>query len=126
MKESPKGGEGSTVFAAGSGSMNEYGYLAIEYDCRLPLLKYTNVGWAIERDIYAGELPDRLDREIEHNTDTSDISWLSERNPQVLELVAERITRSGDSRYFPFLMQWNKKASRRKSYNRRQAILSLR
>jgi hypothetical protein len=31
--------------------MIEEGYLAIEYDYRLPLLKYTSMGWAIERDI---------------------------------------------------------------------------
>jgi superfamily II DNA helicase RecQ len=29
----------------------EEGYLAIEYDYRLPLLKYTDAGWAIERDV---------------------------------------------------------------------------
>src|SRR5882672_5950998 len=29
------------------------GYLAIEYDYRLPLLVYTERGWAIERETYA-------------------------------------------------------------------------
>lgn len=105
--------------------MIEEGYLAIEYDYRLPLLKYTDAGWAIERDVYATELLGRLDREIEQGIDASDIAWLSERHPQVLELVIERVARSGDPKYLPFLKRWKNKASRRLSGQIRKASEAL-
>jgi superfamily II DNA helicase RecQ len=105
--------------------MIEERYLAIEYDYRLPLLKYTALGWAIERDIYAAELLGRLDREIEQGVQARDIRWLSERHPQVLELVVERISRSGDRKYLPFLRRWKDKASRRLSRQIKKAIEAL-
>jgi superfamily II DNA helicase RecQ len=105
--------------------MIEERYLAIEYDYRLPLLKYTALGWAIERDIYAAELLGRLDREIEQGVQARDIRWLSERHPQVLELVMERISRSGDRKYLPFLRRWKDKASRRLSRQIKKAIEAL-
>lgn len=105
--------------------MIENGYLAIEYDYRLPLLKYTAIGWAIERDIYATELLDRLDREIKQHFETGDVGWFSEQNPEVLELVAERIAHSGDPKYLPFLKHWKNKASRRMSQHIRKAIRAL-
>jgi superfamily II DNA helicase RecQ len=101
------------------------GYLAIEYDYRLPLLKYTATGWAIEKEIYAAELLERLDGEIEQESETGDIRWLSERHPQVLEFVAERIGRSGDPKYLPFLRRWKNKASRRMSRHISKAIDQL-
>ena len=105
--------------------MIEERYLAVEYDYRLPLLKYTALGWAIERDIYAAELLGRLDREIEQGVQARDIRWLSERHPQVLELVVERISRSGDRKYLPFLRRWKDKASRRLSRQIKKAIEAL-
>jgi superfamily II DNA helicase RecQ len=105
--------------------MIEEGYLAIEYDYRLPLLKYTDLGWAIERDIYAAELLGRLDREIEQGVEAQDIGWLTERHPQVLELVVERISRSGDRKYLPFLRRWKSKASRRLGRQIQKAIEAL-
>lgn len=105
--------------------MIEEGYLAIEYDYRLPLLKYTALGWAIERDIYAAELLGRLDWEIEQGVEAQDIGWLTERHPQVLELVVERISRSGGRKYLPFLKRWKSKASRRLGRQIQKAIEAL-
>jgi hypothetical protein len=101
------------------------GYLAIEYDYRLPLLKYTSIGWAIERDIYAAELLDRMNREIKQNTSSGDIRWLSERHPQVLELVVERIAESRDPTYLPFLQHWKNQATRRQRKDIQNAIRAL-
>lgn len=105
--------------------MIEEGYLDVEYDYRLPLLQYTALGWAIERDIYAAELLGRLNREIEQGIESQDIDWLTERHPQVLELVVERIASSGDPGYLPFLRRWKNKASRRMSRQIRKAIEAL-
>ncbi|MDZ7644051.1 MAG: RQC-minor-1 family DNA-binding protein [Woeseiaceae bacterium] len=105
--------------------MIKAGYLAIEYDYRLPLLVYTARGWAIEKEIYAAELLERLDQAIEQATDTGDVSWLSERHPEVLTLVANRIGQSGDPKYRPFLQRWKNKATRRMSRHIKQVINQL-
>jgi len=104
--------------------MIRQGYLAIAYDYRLPLLRYTDRGWALEREIYADELLERVNREIEREAGFGDIRWFTERNPQVLALVAERIGESGDPRYLPFLKRWKNKASRKIGRHVRRAISS--
>ena len=89
------------------------GYLAIAYDYRLPLLVYTSLGWTIERETYADELLARLDRCMEDDNVDHDLSWLTEKNPGVLELVLERIAESGDRNYLPVLARWRKLSSKR-------------
>lgn len=101
------------------------GYFAIEYDYRLPVLVYTSSGWEIEKDIYADELIEKLGRKIDERTELDDVTWLSERHPQVLELVAERIGRTRDPRYLPFLRRWKDKASRRVSRAIGRAIAAM-
>lgn len=98
------------------------GYLAIAYDYRLPLLRYTDRGWAIERDIYADELLERVNHEIARQGGFGDLRWFTERHPQVLELVAERIGESSDPRYLPFLKHWKNMASRKVGRHVRLAI----
>lgn len=89
------------------------GYLAIAYDYRLPLLVYTSLGWAIERETYADELLARLDRCMEDDNADHDLSWLTEKNPRVLELVLDRIAESGNRNYLPALARWRKLSSKR-------------
>jgi superfamily II DNA helicase RecQ len=89
------------------------GYLRIEYDYRLPLLVYTNRGWEIERETYADELLEGIDRLLAEGDAMQDLSWLTERNPEVLQLVLEKIADTGDPRYLPVLKPWQNKATRR-------------
>jgi len=53
------------------------------------------------------------------------VSRLDDRHPQVLELVVERISGSGDRKYLPFLRRWKDKASRRLSRQIKKAIEAL-
>ncbi|HKK22972.1 MAG TPA: RQC-minor-1 family DNA-binding protein [Pseudohaliea sp.] len=101
------------------------GYLAIEYDYRLPLLRYTRIGWAIEREIYATELLERIDRELEIDPAQPDLEWFGDQHPEVLELVAETIAQSGDAKYEPVLEAWQGRASRRMRRHVRAAIRAL-
>ena len=89
------------------------GYLRIEYDYRLPLLVYTNRGWEIERETYADELLEGIDRLLAEGDALQDLRWLTERNPEVLQLVLEKIADTGDPRYLPVLKPWQNKATRR-------------
>ncbi len=104
------------------------GYFRIEYDYRLPLLVYGERGWAIERETYADELLERLDGLIADadNDALADLSWLTERNPEVLRLVMERIEDSQDSKYLPVLQRWKKSASKRMGHHLRAAVRALR
>jgi superfamily II DNA helicase RecQ len=89
------------------------GYLRIEYDYRLPLLVYTKRGWEIERETYADELLKGIDRLLAEGDALQDLRWLTERNPEVLQLVLEKIADTGDPRYLPVLKPWQNKATRR-------------
>ena len=104
------------------------GYFRIEYDYRLPLLVYGERGWAIERETYADELLERLDGLIADadNDAPADLSWLTERSPDVLRLMIQRIEDSKDSKYLPVLQRWKKSASRRMGHHIRVAVRALR
>ncbi len=104
------------------------GYFRIEYDYRLPLLVYGERGWVIERETYADELLERLDGLIADadNDAPADLSWLTERNPDVLRLMITRIEDSKDSKYLSVLQRWKKSASRRMGYHIRVAVRALR
>jgi hypothetical protein len=82
-------------------------YLAIEYDGRLPLLVYTPRGWEIERETYAGELHARVDALISASDTPPDLTWLNDKNREVVMLLLERIEATGNSRYIPALEAWS-------------------
>jgi len=97
------------------------GYLNIAYDYRLPLLVYTERGWAIERETYATELVDKIDVLLTRGEAIGDRKWLTEGNPAVLQRVLEKIAETGDRRYLPLLRQWQDNATRRISTHIRAA-----
>lgn len=101
-------------------------YLAIEYDYRLPLLVYAPLGWEVEKATYADELFSRLAEFLTESSDTADLVWLTDKNPQVLELVLEKVAATGNPKYLPVLKRWEKNASRRISYHIRVARRAIR
>ena len=66
------------------------GYLALEYDGRLPLLVYTPKGWAIERETYAEELFGELSQALEGGPAVFDVSQLKDKNREVILLLLEK------------------------------------
>lgn len=82
-------------------------YLAIEYDGRLPLLVYTQRGWEIERDTYTAEMQARVDTLIAGSDTPPDLTWLNDRNREVVMLLLDRIERTGDPCYLPALETWS-------------------
>ena len=102
-----------------------HNYLRIEYDYRLPLLVYSDRGWAIERETYADELLERLDRLLATGEAPLELDWLTEMNPDVLKRVLEIIGQRNDAKYLPALKRWQKKASRRTGLWIREAIRAM-
>jgi len=82
------------------------GYLAIEYDGRLPLLIYTPAGWAIERETLSDELLRNLDQTLAGGQQPIDMSHLKDRNREMIWRLLDKIEASGDPRYIPALEAW--------------------
>jgi superfamily II DNA helicase RecQ len=82
------------------------GYLAIEYDGRLPLLVYTPRGWEIERDTYAAEMHARVDALIAGSDTPPYLAWLNDKHREVVMLLLDRIEATGDPAYIPALEAW--------------------
>jgi hypothetical protein len=84
------------------------GYLTIEYDRRLPLLVYTDQGWAIEKETYANELLQKFDQALAASPHPIDMTFLKDRNRSIIWLLLDRIAASGDTRYIPLLEAWER------------------
>ena len=76
---------------------------------------YAPRGWEIERETYADEMLGRLDQLVAASDVVGNLTWLTEKNPEVLQLVLEKIADTGDSKYLPVLERWQNKATRRLS-----------
>ena len=84
------------------------GYLKIEYDYRLPLLVYTDKGWAIEMDTYSDELLAGFDRMLDNGTGDHDMTYLKDRNRQMIFLLLDKVKVTKNPRYIPILRAWEK------------------
>ena len=83
-----------------------HGYLAIEYDYRLPLLVYTPRGWEIERDTYATELLAGFDDLLASGQAVYDMTYLKDRSRDMILLLLDKVEASGDAKYIPLLEAW--------------------
>lgn len=86
----------------------EQGYLRIEYDYRLPLLVFTDKGWAIERETYANELLQGLDDAIAAGQLDRDMTYLKDRDRGLILLLLDKIAATHDEKYLPLLESWAK------------------
>ncbi|MCG2770417.1 MAG: RQC domain protein [Anaerolineae bacterium] len=82
------------------------GYLDIEYDYRLPLLCYTDRGWEIERETYAGELLHEFDEMLESGCEQFDMNYLKDRARDMILLLLDKVEATRDKKYIPILEAW--------------------
>ena len=83
-----------------------HGYLAIEYDYRLPLLVYTELGWEIEMDTYSSELLDLLSEIADTLDAETDMSFLKDRNRKMIFMLLDKIRATGNRKLIPVLERW--------------------
>ncbi len=81
------------------------GYLGIEHEGRLPVLVYTEDGWAIERETYAHELLRGFDRLLAQGP-PYDMGYLKDRNRGLIWRFLDLIEESGNPGYIPLLEAW--------------------
>lgn len=82
------------------------GWLAIEYDGRLPLLVFTDRGWAIEREARARELFDQL-AENARRGPPFEVEALRDRNRSMIWRLLDLIEASRDPDFIPLLQAWS-------------------
>ncbi len=88
------------------------GFLDLEYDYRLPLLVYTERGWAIEKDTYSDELLERLRQEA-RTGHLELVNTLKDRDRGLILLLLAKIEATGDRRFIPVLEAWSKADSKK-------------
>jgi hypothetical protein len=81
-------------------------YLSIEYDYRLPLLVYAPKGWEIEKDTYSSELLEVLNRMLDSGTGLFNMTFLKDRNRDLIFLLLDKIKATNDKKYIPLLEAW--------------------
>jgi len=84
------------------------GYLQIQYDHRLPLLKYTPKGWEIERETFAEELLREFDEMVASGKQHFDMEYLKDRNRGMILLLLDKMEETGNPKYIPLLSAWEK------------------
>ena len=82
------------------------GYLAIEYEWSIPLLRYTERGWAIERETVARELLVGFDEMLASGQSEFDMAYLKDRARDMILLLLDLVEESGDPKYIPLLHAW--------------------
>lgn len=82
------------------------GYLRIEYDGRLPMLVYTRQGWEIELETYTDELLAEFERMLETGKRPYDMTYLKDRNREMILLLIEKVRQGDDEKYIPLLEDW--------------------
>lgn len=102
-----------------------YGYLAIEYDYRLPLLVYTPQGWEIEKETYASELLSSFDDMLATGRRPFDMSYLKQKNRDLIRLLLDKVEATSDTEYIPLLEAWEQVDSKKVRQRIRQVISRL-
>lgn len=85
--------------------MIRQGYLQIEYQGRLPLLVFSEKGWAIEKETYAEELLQILENQLDSNH-FEFVANLKDMNRDIILLLIEKIRRRDDQRFIVLLEAW--------------------
>ncbi len=85
-----------------------YNYLEIEYDYRLPLIVFGPKGWEIEKNTMAEEIILGFDSLIESGIKYYNMSYLKDRQRDMIFLLLEKIRDKKDPKYIPILEAWKK------------------
>lgn len=71
--------------------MMDYGFLDIQYDGKLPMIIFAERGWEIESDQRADEFLSEWDQWLEEGRPSPDMSYLKDRNRQMIFLFLEKV-----------------------------------
>jgi hypothetical protein len=86
--------------------MIDFDFLTIEYSGKLPMIVYTERGWHIEADQYADELLDEWKEWLKQGKQEPDMTYLKDRNREMILLMLEKVKESGNQEFIPYLKGW--------------------
>ncbi|WP_040979505.1 RQC-minor-1 family DNA-binding protein [Oceanobacillus jeddahense] len=86
--------------------MIDHDFLDIEYSGKLPMIVFTERGWHIERDKYADEFLHEWDDWLAEGKPAPDMTYLKDRNRNMIFLFLEKMRETQDKRYIPYLEAW--------------------
>lgn len=82
------------------------GFLKTVMSGRLPVLVFTPLGWDLERGQRVEEWLREWDKWLENGISPLNMEYLKGQDRQLVEEFLERVARTGNPRYIPFLKQW--------------------
>ncbi|WP_235991737.1 RQC-minor-1 family DNA-binding protein [Metabacillus schmidteae] len=88
--------------------MIDFDFLEIQYSGKLPMIVYTERGWQIECDQYADELLSEWKKWLEEEKQDIDMTYLKDRNRQMILLLLDKVKESGNKAFIPYLKLWEK------------------
>lgn len=86
----------------------ENDYLRIEYDYRLPLIYFTDKGWEIAKGARIEEFIQTFDEMLDSEADQYNMTFLKDRNREMILQLLDTIREKGDKKYVPILEDWAK------------------
>lgn len=81
-------------------------FLEVMYDRDMPLLKFTNKGWIIQRDQLTNLLLLQWNAWVMEGTLDKDMSYLKDRNRGMILLFLQKVAATLDERFIPLLRRW--------------------
>ncbi|OIJ15332.1 superfamily II DNA helicase [Anaerobacillus alkalilacustris] len=88
--------------------MIDYDFLDIQYDGKLPMIIFTERGWQIEANQRADEFLREWKQWLKQGNSSPDMSYLKDRNREMILLFLEKVKETTDKRYIPYLTAWSK------------------
>ncbi len=86
--------------------MIDYDFLDIEYSGKLPMIVFTERGWQVEANQRADEFLREWEQCLEQGISHPDMSYLKDRNREMIFLFLEKVKETRDNRYIPYLKAW--------------------
>lgn len=88
--------------------MIHHDFLKVEIIDKLPLISFTERGWAIERAQLVELFLLEWDLWLSQGKTEVDMNYLKDRNRGMILLFLSRVKESGDAKYISYLKQWAK------------------
>ncbi|ASK60766.1 superfamily II DNA helicase [Virgibacillus phasianinus] len=86
--------------------MIDFDFLDTKYRGKLPMIVFTERGWKIESDQLTDELLHEWDEWLEHDRQTVDMNYLKDRNREMILLLLDKVSETGETKYIPYLKAW--------------------
>ncbi|WP_406945544.1 RQC-minor-1 family DNA-binding protein [Halobacillus sp. SY10] len=81
-------------------------FLELQKFGKLPLIVFTDRGWLIQSYQYADKLVHEWEEWIEKGKEKPDMTYLRDRERQMILLMLEKIKESGNKAFIPYLQLW--------------------